>query len=257
MTLRPAQRPPLTLAQSATYLLAAVSEPNPASTTLPLRATSPPSTPGGEQGHADAIWSTKWATKAGGGEVVVTASADHTLKLWYAHHPALRVFGVCFRLTSTVRAGTRKHPPPRLAPSNLKRHSASSPSTSTRQRPAPRSSSAAPSTRSSPGGASMAPTRRARRLALVRLSPLLPCCAGRPAADAPFERATQPHHGTFRCTRAQRPCRLRAQTARSWCSRPRSTRSATSSLRSRRRARSSRRSNTCVAFCQPAFWARC
>ncbi|TNY20074.1 WD40-repeat-containing domain protein [Rhodotorula diobovata] len=73
---------------SATYLLAAVSEPNPASTTLPLRATSPPSTPGGEQGHADAIWSTKWATKAGGGEVVVTASADHTLKLWDPQAPA-------------------------------------------------------------------------------------------------------------------------------------------------------------------------
>ena len=68
--------------QSATYLLASVSEPDPASTTLPGRSAALPSHAAGESGHADAIWSSKWAAKQGGGEVVVTGSADHTLKLW-------------------------------------------------------------------------------------------------------------------------------------------------------------------------------
>ncbi|BGP00872.1 WD repeat protein 61 [Rhodotorula toruloides] len=67
---------------SATYILSAVSEPSPSSSTLPPRTTSPPSTPGGEQGHSDAIWCAKWGRAAGGGEVVVTAGADHSVKIW-------------------------------------------------------------------------------------------------------------------------------------------------------------------------------
>ncbi|GAA5907371.1 hypothetical protein JCM8208_007167 [Rhodotorula glutinis] len=73
---------------SATYLLASVSEPDPQSTTLPGRNAALPSHAAGEPGHADAIWSTKWAAKQGGGEVVVTGSADHTLKLWNPEAPA-------------------------------------------------------------------------------------------------------------------------------------------------------------------------
>ena len=75
--------------QSATYLLASVSEPDPASTTLPGRSAALPSHAAGEPGHADAIWSSKWAAKQGGGEVVVTGSADHTLKLWSVPLPLL------------------------------------------------------------------------------------------------------------------------------------------------------------------------
>ncbi|BGP45514.1 Ski complex subunit Rec14 [Rhodotorula kratochvilovae] len=41
-----------------------------------------------KQGHSDAIWATKWAKRAGGGEVVVTGSADHSLKLWNPAAPA-------------------------------------------------------------------------------------------------------------------------------------------------------------------------
>ncbi|GAA5929156.1 hypothetical protein JCM3775_006749 [Rhodotorula graminis] len=73
---------------SATYLLASVSEPDPASTTLPGRSAAQPGHAGGERGHADAIWSSKWAATQGGGEVVVTGSADHTLKLWNPQAPA-------------------------------------------------------------------------------------------------------------------------------------------------------------------------
>ncbi|GEM09320.1 WD repeat protein 61 [Rhodotorula toruloides] len=67
---------------SATYILSAVSEPSPSSSTLPPRTTSTPSTPAGEQGHSDAVWCAKWARAASGDEVVVTAGADHTVKIW-------------------------------------------------------------------------------------------------------------------------------------------------------------------------------
>lgn len=70
--------------QSATYLLDRVSEPAATASTLPPRTTSPPSTPGVEQGHSDAVWCAKWARTADGGQVVVTGSADHSLKLWCA-----------------------------------------------------------------------------------------------------------------------------------------------------------------------------
>jgi WD40 repeat protein len=68
--------------QSATYILSDVGEPAPDSTTLPPAPNAPPTSPDGEQGHSDAIWCAKWARKAGGGEVVATAGADHTIKLW-------------------------------------------------------------------------------------------------------------------------------------------------------------------------------
>ncbi|BGP18991.1 hypothetical protein JCM10213_009300 [Rhodosporidiobolus nylandii] len=55
---------------SATYLLESVSD----------RAAGPAGDK--EQGHSDAVWAAKWARTAGGGEVVVTAGADHTVKLW-------------------------------------------------------------------------------------------------------------------------------------------------------------------------------
>lgn len=68
--------------QSATYILSDVGEPAPNSSTLPPAPNAPPTSPDGEQGHSDAIWCAKWARKAGGGEVVATAGADHTIKLW-------------------------------------------------------------------------------------------------------------------------------------------------------------------------------
>ncbi|GJN88070.1 hypothetical protein Rhopal_001026-T1 [Rhodotorula paludigena] len=72
---------------SATYLLDRVSEPAATASTLPPRTTSPPSTPGVEQGHSDAVWCAKWARTADGGQVVVTGSADHSLKLWNPESP--------------------------------------------------------------------------------------------------------------------------------------------------------------------------
>lgn len=72
------------LSQSATYLLAHVSENAtgrgaPSLPGSPL-ASEPPAIK--EDGHADAVWCTKWAKLPGGDGVVVTGSADHTIKLW-------------------------------------------------------------------------------------------------------------------------------------------------------------------------------
>ncbi|GAA6041299.1 hypothetical protein JCM8097_001326 [Rhodosporidiobolus ruineniae] len=69
--------------ESATYLLDAASTPSPSfgGRTAPAAA--------GEQGHSDAIWATKWARTVGGGEVVVTAGADRTLKTWDPSNPSL------------------------------------------------------------------------------------------------------------------------------------------------------------------------
>ncbi|GAA5979770.1 hypothetical protein JCM10908_003038 [Rhodotorula pacifica] len=72
---------------SATYVLADVGEPAPKSTTLPPATNGSPTSSSGEQGHSDAIWCAKWARKAGGGEVVATAGADHSIKLWDPQTP--------------------------------------------------------------------------------------------------------------------------------------------------------------------------
>ncbi|ORY90703.1 WD40-repeat-containing domain protein [Leucosporidium creatinivorum] len=69
---------------SATYLLAHVSE-NAAGRGAPSlpsspRESEPPALK--EDGHADAVWCTKWAKLPGGDGIVVTGSADHTIKLW-------------------------------------------------------------------------------------------------------------------------------------------------------------------------------
>ncbi|GAA5885148.1 hypothetical protein JCM6882_007250 [Rhodosporidiobolus microsporus] len=77
---------------SATYLLAGVSE---AAPTFGGRAAPPHSPTGKEDGHADAIWAAKWTRTAGGGEMVVTAGADHTIKTWDPSAPAAP--------TSTIR----------------------------------------------------------------------------------------------------------------------------------------------------------
>ncbi|GAA5954424.1 hypothetical protein JCM8115_004585 [Rhodotorula mucilaginosa] len=76
---------------SATYILSDVGEPAPDSTTLPPAPNAPPTSPDGEQGHSDAIWCAKWARKAGGGEVVATAGADHTIKLWDPQTPSVPI----------------------------------------------------------------------------------------------------------------------------------------------------------------------
>lgn len=70
---------------SATYLLDGVSAASSNSSVLPYNSnpTSPPPTPGGAaNGHSDAIWAVRWANRAQGGQVVVTGSADHTIKIW-------------------------------------------------------------------------------------------------------------------------------------------------------------------------------
>ncbi|GAA6007866.1 hypothetical protein JCM11491_006517 [Sporobolomyces phaffii] len=72
---------------SATYLLDGVSAA--AESSSVLAPTSPPSTPArGAKGHSDAIWGIKWANRAGGGQVVVSASADHSLKIWNPAAPS-------------------------------------------------------------------------------------------------------------------------------------------------------------------------
>ncbi|GAA5850208.1 hypothetical protein JCM3766R1_006810 [Sporobolomyces carnicolor] len=80
---------------SATYLLDGVSRASPNSSVLPHDATSPPSTPGNGVrggraggGHSDAVWATRWCNTVRGDQVVVTASADHSLKLWNPASPA-------------------------------------------------------------------------------------------------------------------------------------------------------------------------
>ncbi|KAK4051306.1 Ski complex subunit Rec14 [Microbotryomycetes sp. JL221] len=82
---------------SATFLLAHVSEAGPSSSlSLPNSPSlSTPSTPNlanndnvassttqQQQGHKDAIWCSKWAKLDNSDSVVVTGSADHTVKLW-------------------------------------------------------------------------------------------------------------------------------------------------------------------------------
>ncbi|GAA5875290.1 hypothetical protein JCM8547_006890 [Rhodosporidiobolus lusitaniae] len=68
---------------SAAYLLAAVS---PASPSFGGRKAA--STPLADNaGHSDAIWTAGWARKAGGGEIVATAGADHTIKTWDPTNP--------------------------------------------------------------------------------------------------------------------------------------------------------------------------
>ncbi|GAA5895201.1 WD40 repeat domain-containing protein [Sporobolomyces salmoneus] len=70
---------------SATYLLEGVSPASSNSSVLPRdnNPTSPPPTPGGRSnGHSDAVWCTRWANRAQGGQVVLTGSADHTIKIW-------------------------------------------------------------------------------------------------------------------------------------------------------------------------------
>ncbi|GAA5884780.1 hypothetical protein JCM3774_003815 [Rhodotorula dairenensis] len=76
---------------SATYVLSDVGEPAPNSSTLPPVSGGLPPSPTGEEGHSDAIWCAKWARKAGGGEVVATAGADHTIKLWDPQTPTAPV----------------------------------------------------------------------------------------------------------------------------------------------------------------------
>lgn len=74
--------------QSATYLLEHVSGPSRAGRAPSLPSTPTTSSPplvSTEDGHSDAIWCTKWAKLPGGDAAVVTASADHTVKLWCAH----------------------------------------------------------------------------------------------------------------------------------------------------------------------------
>ncbi|GAA6006167.1 hypothetical protein JCM10207_000548 [Rhodosporidiobolus poonsookiae] len=79
---------------SATYLLSSVSDSAPLRS--PTSPTSAPGTPGAkEQGHSDAVWAAKWARLAGGGEVVVTGGADHSIKTWDPASPAAP--------TSTIR----------------------------------------------------------------------------------------------------------------------------------------------------------
>ncbi|KAK4052127.1 Ski complex subunit Rec14 [Microbotryomycetes sp. JL201] len=81
---------------SATFLLAHISDAGPSS----ALSDSAPGTPqlahanggstnvnskspsGVESGHTDAIWCSKWAKLTGTDSVVVTGSADHTIKLW-------------------------------------------------------------------------------------------------------------------------------------------------------------------------------
>ncbi|GAA5973304.1 hypothetical protein JCM11641_003064 [Rhodosporidiobolus odoratus] len=66
---------------SATYLLQSVSDPAP-------KTTPATSLTDQEHGHTDAVWATKWARRAGGGEFVASAGADHTIKLWDPSTPA-------------------------------------------------------------------------------------------------------------------------------------------------------------------------
>ncbi|GAA5959053.1 hypothetical protein JCM3765_006323 [Sporobolomyces pararoseus] len=70
---------------SATYLLDGVSAASSNSSILSSNShpTSPPPTPNAATaGHSDAIWAVRWANRAQGGQVVVTGSADHTIKIW-------------------------------------------------------------------------------------------------------------------------------------------------------------------------------
>lgn len=152
--------------QSATYILSATSEPSPSSSTLPPRTTSPPSTPGGEQGHSDAIWCAKWARAAGGGEVVVTAGADHSVKIWCV---GLFVPADQIVLTTVCDAGTLRRQPRQHARSDRPNRSESSASTSTKQRRARLSSLRARLIPSSRGGASRVSRRDESSWVLVRL----------------------------------------------------------------------------------------
>ncbi|POY76022.1 hypothetical protein BMF94_0745 [Rhodotorula taiwanensis] len=76
---------------SATYVLSDVGQPAPKSTTLPAVSNGAPASPAGEVGHSDSIWCAKWARKAGGGEIVATAGADHSIKLWDPQTPTAPV----------------------------------------------------------------------------------------------------------------------------------------------------------------------
>ncbi|KAM0787931.1 hypothetical protein ACM66B_006136 [Microbotryomycetes sp. NB124-2] len=82
---------------SATFVLAHISDAGPSSALSPSDSTTSPQLPQGplngldslsrrgsgtSHGHTDAIWCSKWAKLAGTDSVVVTGSADHTIKLW-------------------------------------------------------------------------------------------------------------------------------------------------------------------------------
>ncbi|GAA5924605.1 WD40 repeat domain-containing protein [Sporobolomyces koalae] len=70
---------------SATYLLEGVSAASSSGSGIAIGGTpsSPPPTPGkAANGHSDAVWCAKWGNRAAGGQVAVTASADHTVKIW-------------------------------------------------------------------------------------------------------------------------------------------------------------------------------
>ncbi|GAA5870756.1 hypothetical protein JCM16303_001578 [Sporobolomyces ruberrimus] len=76
---------------SATYLLEGFSAASSNSTIIPPASnpTSPPPTPGRDsKGHSDSVWAVRWANRAQGGQVVVSASADHTVKIWNPASPA-------------------------------------------------------------------------------------------------------------------------------------------------------------------------